>query len=180
LFPFNYGDTTSKVLAEGVVWDFPGDVRRQFAVGFDGSIAYREELWEEKLRPEPPFRIGNELGGVTLAAQTVRAVSYMRELRASFSRDISRFRTRIILDGVAGKRLYVDSANTTQIASLTSSRSCHEKRVEVIASYEAVISPEEVLAMVGKLIEQISALFDAPQLCGEVMSRAAADLGPIS
>jgi len=177
-FPFHYSESKSKALLTGFVWERAAVVRQQFSVGLDGSFALREELWEEKYPTAPPFRIGSEVGGSYTVETAVKALLFAQRLRDSVSRKSERYRLSIVLDGMEGKRLYCESPEPTSMVSpILPNRTCHEKIVEVSATFVPDLAVAEILAMVKELVQQVAGIFDAPAMPEPIMLQARKTLG---
>ncbi len=178
VFPFCFHHTKGVTLGPGRAWPYPAEVRRDFAVGFDGSTLYREGLWEDRLPPQPPIRIGNELGACHTAERAIGAVRFIQKLLQHFSVRPERYEIIVRLEGVDGKRLYCDAHEPLRtLFPLVATESCAEDDVIVGATFVPDLTDDEIFEMVAKLVEQIATVFNAPSMANDIMPQVKKNLG---
>jgi hypothetical protein len=169
-FPFRFRETAGVTTTDGRSWVYPAKVRRDFAVGYDGSLIFREALWEEHIPPEPPFRDGTELGACFTAERVIAAALYMQQLVPHFTTQSNQYEIILRLDGMKDKWLYCDAAEpvSTLLPFLTRNV-CAEDEVTVGATFAGDINRQELLDMATKFVEQIATLFNSPASTDAIM-----------
>jgi len=179
VFPFDYNDATSAPYVEGRVWRLGADPQRAHALGSDGSVCYREALWEDAFPKSHGLLRGDEFGGCSVFELMFKATRYMQRLLSSFSKPVTRYELIVHLAGIQKRRLLCDPAEPGSLRGepLVASSTCVEPAFTAGTTFASDLSESELLSMCADLLVQIANIFDASSMLDAIVKQAKVNLG---
>lgn len=158
MFPMLDLCTRSERRNEGLLWSIDGArYSPRFALGLDGSYAYRE-VADETLRGHRIW--GSGLGIFHCADRIVGAVLYARRLASRLS-GFGRAQVTVVLDGVQGQCLAFDFEGERVRGIHMSGRryACNEPTARVGGSFDPTMQDTDVEAFCSDLCASITYFF---------------------